>query len=251
MTIENADLGNQQSDQNAAQAGAGGTSGAGDQTGKSSQGTDQSPSVEELKAQLEEAKTAREQAEKQFKEYQSGLTPKLQRLAEIEKAEQAKAQVPDEVQEFDKDIADVDQLIIAYKNNKDELGNPAPVNTKHLELQKRDLERNKARVLREQKDRQFQGKYAQILEADPKFQDFAGVNAIILEYQRKGEEISPLIAYDRYKDRQELAAAKSSSKITAENKQLGDKAQGADGKPAPKAGEPTHGQKERARLFGI
>ena len=252
MPEEKPDLSNQQSDaeKSAALKAAAETSKTTEQSATTSKANEQSSSDAELKAELE-----REKAENaRLKEFERGTQEKLRRLAEIERTEQVKAtQTPDEITEIDSQIVELDKAIYAHKNHRNELGDPDPLYAGHLEIQKRGLERDKTRTLKSRDEVAFQGKYARVSEDHPEFTDFNGLNKVIVEYKNKyGEVISPLVAYDIYDERQKAKAVSQSAQITAESKQLGDKAVGqGGGKPAAKADEPSTGEKERKRLFGV
>jgi len=251
MTVENADLVAQQLAKEAAdKAAAEAASKAAAQSGTTAKANEQSQEdAAKLKLDLE-----KEKAEvARLKEFERGTQEKLRRLAEIEKAEQAKAitQVPDEIVEIDSQIIELDKAINAHKNHRNEMGEAEPLYAGHLEIQKKALERDKRKAIKSRDEAAFQGKYAQIGVDHPEFTDFNALNAIIIEANRNGDACSPAMAYRIYEAEQKVKAASQSAIITAENKQLGDKAGGQPGGKPAKSEEPTEGEKERKRLFSV
>ncbi len=68
--------------------------------GKSNTNTD----ITDYKAKFEESDKARQKAEGDFKEFQRGITPKLEKLSEIEKRQQSTIDETDVLVEIDNQI---------------------------------------------------------------------------------------------------------------------------------------------------
>lgn len=207
-------------------------------------GQSQSDKVDwEAKAKAEEQ--ARLKAENDFKEYQRGLTPKLEKLAAIEKEEATKIQQqPNEIQKIDEQIGKIDKNIVYYKSQN--------WDTTEIEATRLNLEFNRQNVIEKQGKQKSDKAFQDFAEAHKDFTDYTGLGVIIGEaFQDDGVVIGFNTAYKRWQDRQEIKSLKKSSEITAENKQLGDKALGADGKPAPKTPELNVGEKVRKDLWGV
>ncbi len=256
MTVNDGkgDLDKQQSSRaSTAQSGAGATSQASQQSSRTSGNGEQSQGdVEKLKAENESLKA---EVQRQ-KEFERGTQSKLQKLAAIEKAEAEKAtqKIPDEVAEIDSQIVELDRAIEAHKSNRDEAGNPMPIYHKHLEIQKNNLIREKQRVSKDREKQAYASQFDEVLQGIPaseRKQAASGISDVIMEFAENGETLSPRAALRIFNERSEMQAKIKASETTAESSKLGAKAGGQQGLPAKAAGEPSEGEKERKRLFGV
>ena len=219
----------------------------------------------DYKAKYEAEKKEREKAETAHRELQSGSTPKFQRLAELEKAEEdRKPKEDDDLARIDKRIADVDKQIPLYQNNVDEMGRPARLDTTSLEASKDALVIQRKRII---EDKHAQAASAQVANfrkehKDLKNSDFDALTDIMQEAENKGQPMGLYAAYEIYDRDQRLTKAKESANIDDETRDLGKKALGQDGKPLPDKGggekqtatqkfyEEQYGKEKAAKMLG-
>lgn len=173
-------------------------------------------------------KAMHEASEAKLKEFESGVTPKLMKLAEFEKAEEdRKPKEDDDLARIDKRIADVDKQIPLYQQDR--------LDTTSLEASKDALLIQRKRII---EDKHAQAASAQIRDfrrehKDLKNNDFDAITNIIEDAEAKGQPMGLYAAYEIYDRDRRLAKASDSSAIDKESKDLGGRATGQDGKPVP------------------
>lgn len=203
-------------------------------------------------------KALHEKAIADLKEFESGISPKLMKLADYEKAEterQAKTRTAedDDLVRIDKRIADTKQNIALYKADK--------LDTMTLENDIENFEFRRKQIISNRALNAVKKEWLDFEDAHLDFKDYDGLNKIVAEAAKRKDSISPETAYRIWKQDQEITKAKESADIDKENKELGKKAVGEDGKEAPevqgKSG-PTwdfyvgqYGEKRAAELLGI
>ena len=189
--------------------------------GKSDTNTD----TTDYKAKLEESEKGRLAAENQFKEYQRGTTPKLERLAEIDKVQQTKADENDPIIRIDKQIDRNKQEIVRYKAEG--------IDTTALETGVLTLENQRNQIVSDRQKQTADDRMGNFALKHAEFTDYAALTKIIVEAKKSGEDMGWNGAYAIWSKDQEIAKMKESAAIDADSKDLGEKALGQDGKPLP------------------
>ena len=173
-------------------------------------------------------KALHEASEAKLKEFESGISPKLMKLAEYEKAEESKKpKEDDDLARIDSRIADVDKQIPLYQQDR--------LDTTSLEASKDALLIQRKRIV---EDKHAQAVSAQVAtfrkeHKDLKNSDFDALTDIMQDAENKGQSIGLYAAYEIYDRDRRLAKANDSAAIDKENRDLGGRATGQDGKPLP------------------
>lgn len=228
---------------------------------KLGKGGEEKPKVDEktdYKVLFEDEKKKREVAEEAHRQVQSGLTPKLQELADLKKAEterQIKVQAAedDDLVKIDTQLTKTEDEIAKCKAEK--------IDTTHLETGKAALLFQRKQVVRDRAVRFEQKKWLDFKDANPEFTDYATLDKIVNEAAKRGDALSPGSAYVIWQKDQEIAKAKESAEIDKDSEKLSDKAKGEDGKIVPepqgKSGatwefyKQNYGEKKAAEMLGI
>lgn len=176
-------------------------------------------------------KALHEKAVADLKEFESGISPKLMKLADYEKVEKerlekAQATESDDLVKIDEQLTKTEDEIAKCKAEK--------IDITHLETGKAALLFQRKQVVRDRAVRFEQKKWLDFKDANPEFTDYAALDKIVNEAAKRGDAISPGSAYIIWGKDQEIAKAKESADIDKDSKDLGDKALGEDGKPIPK-----------------
>lgn len=210
------------------------------------------------KADDTDYKALHEASEAKLKEFESGVTPKLMKLADYEKADvesKAKTQAAedDDLVKIDKRIADTKQNIALYKADK--------LDTMTLENDIENFEFRRKQIISNRALNAVKKEWLDFKDAHPDFKDYDSLDKIVGDASKRKDSISPQTAFEIWQKDQEIARAKESADIDKENKELGKKAVGEDGKEAPepqgKSGttwefyKKQYGEKRAAELLGI
>ena len=181
--------------------------------------------------------------DRQYKELQSGLTPKLSKLAEYERAaKEREAQQDDELADLDKDLARIDQQIPLYKAEN--------LDTTALDASKRTLLLQRKQIIKDRQNQEGMVKLQNFADDHKGFKDYDGLTEIISEAKSVGEKIGLVTAYKIWEQNQKLSKASQSAAINAENRDLGKKATSPDGKLPPEPDETPKSVIVRQGIFG-
>lgn len=193
-------------------------------------------------------KALHEASEAKLKEFESGVSPKLMKLAEYEKAEEAKKpKEDDDLAKVDEQITATDKEIAIYAQQR--------LDTTSLKGSKMALELQRKRII---EDKHAQAVSAQVAtfrkeHKDLKNNDFDALTDIMQDAENKGQSMGLYAAYEIYSRDLAIAKAKESANIDDETRDLSKKALGQDGKPLPDKGggeKQTATQKFYEEQFG-
>ena len=196
---------------------------------------------EPSKKEPEEPQEPEEDFEAKYKELQSGLTPKLQRLAQLEKdkltqdkvIEQLAGKQPTSTDEspvnIDEEIRDLDFDIKKYRDagfKDDSYEVKGLLKQKRLAVHQKKIEQTNAKLSKSYDQNDELGKF---LATHKDFDDFDGLATIIAEAEAEGDKLSVNRAYKIWKGDHTEKVASQKSKEALEQKKKSEKAKGADG----------------------